>query len=99
MVAEISLAVPMRLLWKKSRLSPADTVMASTNCSFHDEVLTRKDALARCTSLSTVFCNKTRHKSSVTGQLFSTSKSGKLEPKLWLERPLPSWTGQKFAVI
>ena len=35
------------------------TVMASMNCSFHEEEPTTSDALARCTNLSTVFCNIT----------------------------------------
>lgn len=40
----------------KRHHSPAFTVKASTNCSFHDDVPIRRDAFALCTNLSTVFC-------------------------------------------
>lgn len=36
--------------------SPGLTVIASANCSAQDDVPISSEALARCTSLSTVFC-------------------------------------------
>lgn len=49
------------------------TVIASMNCSFHDDEPTMSEAFARCTSLSTVFCsNQTERYTAALSQFYVT---------------------------